>query len=84
MTGEPEGPDRPDNLWQPVARRPRVTTAASIRAPPRWSDWQLWADMHRGRLAAAGGCLAGPDPHRRRSQPARAFARPRPIAYVRS
>jgi NAD(P)-dependent dehydrogenase (short-subunit alcohol dehydrogenase family) len=57
MTDEPEDPSRPDNLWEPVpgdhGAHGRFDHLASS------SSWQLWADMHRVWLAAAGGWLAG-------------------------
>ena len=57
MTDEPEDPHRPDNLWQPV--RGDHGAHGRFDSLARSSSWQLWADMHRGWLAAAGGCLAG-------------------------
>ena len=57
MTDEPEDPDRPDNLWQPVAGDHGAHGRFDSRA--RSSSWQFWADMHRGWLAAAVGCFAG-------------------------
>jgi hypothetical protein len=57
MTGEPEDPGRPDNLWEPVPGDQGAHGRLDARA--RSSSWQLQAEMHRGWLAAAGGCLAG-------------------------
>ncbi len=57
MTDEPEDPDRPDNLWEPVPGDHGAHGRFDHLA--RSSSWQLWADQHRGWLAAAGGCLAG-------------------------
>ncbi len=57
MTDEREDPGRPDNLWQPVPGDHGAHGRFDSRA--RSASWQLWADMHRGWLAAAGGCLAG-------------------------
>jgi NAD(P)-dependent dehydrogenase (short-subunit alcohol dehydrogenase family) len=57
MTDEPEDPDRPHNLWQTLPGDQGAHGRFDARA--RSSSWQLWADMHRGWLAAAGGCLAG-------------------------
>ncbi len=56
MTDEPEDPERPDNLWQPLpgdhgahGRFDQIANATS---------WQLQADLHRGWIAAAVGCVA--------------------------
>ena len=57
MTDEPEDPDRPDNLWQPVPGDHGAHGRFDHLASP--ASWQLWADLHRGWLAAAGGCVAG-------------------------
>jgi NAD(P)-dependent dehydrogenase (short-subunit alcohol dehydrogenase family) len=57
MTGEPEDPNRRDNLWQPVPGDHEAHGTFDRLA--RSSSWQLWADQHRGWLAAAGGCVAG-------------------------
>ena len=57
MTGEPEDPGRPDNLWEPVPGDHGAHGSFDHLA--RSSSWQLWADQHRGWLAAAGGCVAG-------------------------
>ena len=58
MTGEPEEPGRPDNLWEPVDgdRDHGAHGAFDDRSTDR--SWQLWADMNRGWLALAGGGLA--------------------------
>jgi hypothetical protein len=57
MTDKPEDPDRRDNLWEPVPGDHGAHGRFDHRARP--ASWQLWADLHRGWLAAAGGCLAG-------------------------
>jgi NAD(P)-dependent dehydrogenase (short-subunit alcohol dehydrogenase family) len=57
MTDEPEDPNRPDNLWEPVPGDHGAHGRFDRRA--RSASWQLWADLHRGWLAAVGGCLAG-------------------------
>jgi NAD(P)-dependent dehydrogenase (short-subunit alcohol dehydrogenase family) len=52
-------PDRQDNLWEPVAGDWGAHGDFDDRA--RDSSWQLWAEMHRGLVAAAGvsaGALA--------------------------
>jgi hypothetical protein len=45
-------PDRQDNLWEPVAGDWGAHGDFDDRA--RDSSWQLWAEMHRGLVAAAG------------------------------
>jgi hypothetical protein len=57
MTDEPADLDRPDNLWESVNGVHRTHGHFDHRSSH--SSWQLWADMNRGWLAAAGGCLAG-------------------------
>jgi hypothetical protein len=63
---EKEDPDRPDNLYEPVAGDPGAHGAFDSRATP--SSLELWTDLHRdwvigGILACAvamlGGFLAG-------------------------
>src|SRR5262245_22357446 len=56
MTDEPEDSGRPDNLWEPVPGDHGAHGPFDHRAHS--SSWQLWADRHRGWLAAAGGCVA--------------------------
>lgn len=54
MTNEPEDPDRPDNLWEPV---PGDHGAHGPFADQSWSvSPQFWADRHK--LALAGFTLA--------------------------
>ncbi|HXG67375.1 MAG TPA: SDR family oxidoreductase [Blastocatellia bacterium] len=57
QTDEPENPDRPDNLWQPVGG----DHGAHGRFDDRAADYSLqsWANMHRGLLALAGLGIAG-------------------------
>jgi NAD(P)-dependent dehydrogenase (short-subunit alcohol dehydrogenase family) len=50
QTNEPEDPNRPDNLWEPVAGDHGAHGAFDARA--RDASWQLWANTHRGLLAA--------------------------------
>ena len=57
MTDEPEDPNRPDNLWEPVPGDHGAHGTFDRRS--RSSSWQLWADLHRDWLAAAGAGLAG-------------------------
>ena len=58
MTGEPEDPSRPDNLWEPVDHDRDHGAHGTFDGRARSSSWQLWADMHRGWLALAGVGLA--------------------------
>jgi NAD(P)-dependent dehydrogenase (short-subunit alcohol dehydrogenase family) len=55
MIDEPADPDRPHNLWEPVAGDFGARGPFSDRA----SDWslQLWASMHRGELVTALGAV---------------------------
>ncbi len=56
QTSEPENPNRPNNLLEPVDGKGGSDHGAhgafDSRAMNR--SWQLWADMHRGALAMAG------------------------------
>src|ERR687885_2109094 len=52
QTDEPEDPDRPDNLWEPVPGDWGAHGRFDRRARERSA--QLWASMHRHWLAAAG------------------------------
>ncbi|MCA1634201.1 MAG: SDR family oxidoreductase [Acidobacteria bacterium] len=57
QTGEPDDPNRPDNLWGPVAG----DRGAHGPFDDRSSDWsaQLWATENRNWLMMAGAGLAG-------------------------
>ena len=71
MTNDPADPDRPNNLWKPLAGDRGAHGAFDGRAHPR--SLQLWAVMHRPWLLLAGlglagaaiGCLAGRNGSRR-------------------
>jgi NAD(P)-dependent dehydrogenase (short-subunit alcohol dehydrogenase family) len=56
QTDEPEDPDRPHNLWEPVDGPGGGDHGAhgAFDADARDSSWQLWANTHRGTLVAAG------------------------------
>jgi NAD(P)-dependent dehydrogenase (short-subunit alcohol dehydrogenase family) len=57
MTGQPVAPDRPNNLWHPV---PGDHGAHGIFDAQSGSfSPQLWANTHRGWIAAAGLLAAG-------------------------
>ncbi len=57
QTDEPEDPNRPDNLWEPVPGDHGAHGDFDTRAR-EWSP-QLWASTHRNLLALAGAGLAG-------------------------
>lgn len=58
QTDIPLDPNRPDNLWAPVAEDRGAHGMFDTRA--RTSSIQLWASMHRGWLVLAGlGMLLG-------------------------
>lgn len=52
QTSEPEDPNRPDNLWEPVDANEDRGTHGTFDS--RASDWspQLWTDLHRNWIAA--------------------------------
>jgi NAD(P)-dependent dehydrogenase (short-subunit alcohol dehydrogenase family) len=56
MTDEPADPDRPNNLWGPVAGDHGAHGTFGARA--RDSSVQLWLTTHRGLLGAVGGGVA--------------------------
>jgi NAD(P)-dependent dehydrogenase (short-subunit alcohol dehydrogenase family) len=58
MTGEPEDPGRPDNLWEPVDAGHDRGAHGTFDRRSSDTSWQLWANMHRGWLALAGSGLA--------------------------
>jgi short-subunit dehydrogenase len=63
QTNQPEDPNRPDNLWQPLdAERDHGTHGAFGERARTWSP-QLWTDLHRGWVAlgilALGGAIFG-------------------------
>lgn len=57
MIDEPRDPNRPDNLWEPVAGDQAAHGVFDARAKT-WS-MQFWLTTHRGWVAAAGAGLAG-------------------------
>lgn len=63
QTSEPEDPNRPDNLWEPVdAERDHGTHGTFDERARGWSP-QLWTDLHRGwitlAILALGGAVFG-------------------------
>lgn len=57
QTAEPRDPDRPHNLWEPVAGDHGARGVFSDRAHP--TSWQLWANTHRPQWVPAILGLAG-------------------------
>jgi NAD(P)-dependent dehydrogenase (short-subunit alcohol dehydrogenase family) len=57
QTSEPEDPNRPHNLWEPVPGDHGAEGTFGDRA----TDWsaQLWATKHRGPILAAAAAAAG-------------------------
>jgi hypothetical protein len=55
QTDQPEDPNRPNNLWEPVAGDPGAHGSFDSRAHD--SSPQLWANTHRSWLAVAGAGL---------------------------
>jgi NAD(P)-dependent dehydrogenase (short-subunit alcohol dehydrogenase family) len=51
---EPEDPDRPHNLWEPVDGDHDYGAHGAFDDRARGGSWQLWADTHRGWLALVG------------------------------
>jgi NAD(P)-dependent dehydrogenase (short-subunit alcohol dehydrogenase family) len=58
MTGEPETPGRPDNLWDPVDAVHDRGAHGTFGRRSNDTSWQLWANTHWSWLALAGGGLA--------------------------
>jgi glycogen debranching enzyme len=52
--GEPEDPNRPNNLWEPVDEDHDYGAHGSFDNQAHSRSWQLWADTHRGWLVLAG------------------------------
>ena len=57
QTNEPEDPNRPNNLWEPVAGDHGTHGTFDSRAHERSSE--LWLDLHRAWVALAFSALAG-------------------------
>ena len=53
-----EDAGRPHNLWQPVDDERDHGAHGSFDARAREASWQLWANTHRGLLAAGIAVLA--------------------------
>ena len=52
QTGEPENPDRPDNLWRPVDDIRDFGPHGRFGRRARQSSWQLWVTRHRAAVAS--------------------------------
>jgi NAD(P)-dependent dehydrogenase (short-subunit alcohol dehydrogenase family) len=52
QTKEPEDPNRPDNLWNPLDEEEDHGTHGSFDTRAKAESLQLWADRNRGWLAA--------------------------------
>ncbi len=57
ITKEPDDPNRPDNLYDPVPGDYAARGRFDDKSSP--SSTQLWATLHRGMLAAGAGVAAG-------------------------
>ena len=57
QTSEPEDPNRPNNLWEPVSGDHGAHGRFGDRSHPR--SYELWATRHRNWIAAAVCTLAG-------------------------
>ena len=58
QTTEAENPARPDNLWSPVDDSKDFGAHGTFDRRAHPSSIQVWADLHRGWLALAGGGAA--------------------------
>jgi NAD(P)-dependent dehydrogenase (short-subunit alcohol dehydrogenase family) len=56
---EPEDPNRPHNLWEPIDENRDYGAHGAFDDRAREKSWQLWADTHRGWLALAGTGIVG-------------------------
>lgn len=59
QTGEPEDPDRPHNLWNPVDDDRDFGAHGRFGNESRPGSWQFWLTRHRGVIAAALALLGG-------------------------
>jgi len=57
QTNEPEDPNRPNNLWQPVAGDHGAHGTFDDRAHPH--SYELWADLHRLWIGIGAAATAG-------------------------
>ncbi len=59
QTDQPEDPQRPNNLWEPVDEHKDHGAHGSFDDRAKGSSWELWADMHRRALLIAGAGVLG-------------------------
>jgi NAD(P)-dependent dehydrogenase (short-subunit alcohol dehydrogenase family) len=59
QTDQPENPDRPSDLWEPVDDGRDYGAHGRFDDRSRGHSIELWADTHRGLVAAAGAGIAG-------------------------
>jgi NAD(P)-dependent dehydrogenase (short-subunit alcohol dehydrogenase family) len=62
QTNEPEDPDRPHNLWQPVDEQHDYGAHGAFDNQAHRSSRQVWATTHRGwlmLLSAGAACMTG-------------------------
>jgi hypothetical protein len=57
MTDEPEDPNRPHNLWEPLPGDHGARGRFDAQA--RDTDWYTEANLHRSRVVSVGALLAG-------------------------
>ena len=58
QTGEPENPARPDNLWEPADADRDFGMHGRFDQSASPNSVQLWADLHRAKIAAGIGLSA--------------------------
>jgi NAD(P)-dependent dehydrogenase (short-subunit alcohol dehydrogenase family) len=58
QTGEPDDPDRRDNLWTPVDANEDYGAHGAFDARARSSSFQIWADIRRSKIALTLGVSA--------------------------
>jgi hypothetical protein len=59
MIDEPEDPDRPDNLFEPVDADRDFGAHGVFDHRARSFSWELWLDVHRMGVTLSGAALAG-------------------------
>ncbi len=59
QTDQPEDPQRPNNLWEPVDEHKDHGAHGAFDDRAKGSSWELWADMHRRALLIAGVGVLG-------------------------
>ncbi|HLI87926.1 MAG TPA: hypothetical protein VKV37_04490, partial [Ktedonobacteraceae bacterium] len=59
QTDQPEDPQRPNNLWEPVDEHKDHGAHGAFDDRAKESSWELWADMHRRALLIAGAGVLG-------------------------